>query len=192
MSRIDELRLMTKVARLYYVDHLRQTEIAEQLDISQATTSRLLKRAQEEQIVRITLNAPVGTHADLERQLESTYGLKEALVVESLPNEKQIMRDLGSAAAHYLNTTIKPNEVIGISSWSATLLAAVDANHKIDWRPSDSDSGWGGQPYRRKRRSVYRQPAGRARARTIDLAASPSRRLSARHAPVVPAGPLCL
>lgn len=127
MSRIDELRLMTKVARLYYVDHLRQTEIAEQLDISQATTSRLLKRAQEEQIVRITLNAPVGTHADLERQLESTYGLKEALVVESLPNEKQIMRDLGSAAAHYLNTTIKPNEVIGISSWSATLLAAVDA-----------------------------------------------------------------
>ena len=37
MARIDELRLMTKVARLYYVDHLRQTEIAEQLDISQAT-----------------------------------------------------------------------------------------------------------------------------------------------------------
>lgn len=127
MARIDELRLMTKVARLYYVDHLRQTEIADQLDISQATTSRLLKRAQDEQIVRISFNAPVGTYADLERQLESAYGLKEALVVESLPNEKQIMRDLGSAAAHYLNTTIKPNEVIGISSWSATLLAAVDA-----------------------------------------------------------------
>ena len=127
MARIDELRLMTKVARLYYVDHLRQTEIADQLDISQATTSRLLKRAQDEQIVRISLNAPVGIHADLERQLESIYGLKEALVVESLPNEKQIMRDLGSAAAYYLSTTIKPDEVIGISSWSGTLLAAVDA-----------------------------------------------------------------
>lgn len=127
MARIDELRLMSKVARLYYVDHLRQTEIAQQLDISQATTSRLLKRAQDEQIVRISLNAPVGTHAELERQLESLYGLKEVLVVESLPNEKQIMRDLGSAAAHYLDITIKPNAVIGISSWSATLLATVDA-----------------------------------------------------------------
>ncbi len=59
--------------------------------------------------------------------MESTCGLKEAIVIESLPNEKQIMRDLGSAAACYLNTTLKPNEVIGISSWSATLLAAVDA-----------------------------------------------------------------
>lgn len=127
MARIDELRLMTKVARLYYVDHLRQTEIADQLDISQATTSRLLKRAQDEQIVRISLSAPVGIHADLERQLESTFGLKEAIVVESVPNEKQILRDLGSAAAYYLNTTLKPNEVIGISSWSATLLATVDA-----------------------------------------------------------------
>ena len=127
MARIDELRLMTKVARLYYVDRLRQTEIADQLDISQATTSRLLKRAQDEQIVRISLNAPVGIHADLERQLESTYGLKEAIVVESMPDDRQIMRDLGSAAAFYLNTTLKSNEVIGISSWSASLLATVDA-----------------------------------------------------------------
>ena len=79
MARIDELRLMTKVARLYYVDRLRQTEIADQLDISQATISRLLKRAQDEQIVRINISAPAGTYADLERQLESVYGLKEAI-----------------------------------------------------------------------------------------------------------------
>lgn len=127
MARIDELRLMTKVARLYHVDNLRQTEIADQLDISQATVSRLLKRALDEGVVRINLSAPGGIHADLESQLETIYGLKEAMVVESLPNDKQIMRDLGSAAAYYLNTTLKPNEVIGISSWSATLLATVEA-----------------------------------------------------------------
>ena len=152
MARIDELRLMTKVARLYYVDHLRQTEIAEQLDISQATTSRLLKRGQDEQIIRITLNAPVGIHADLERQLESTYGLKEAIVTESLPNERQIMRDLGSAAAYYLNTTLKTNEVIGISSWSGTLggRRRHDPDHKTDRRAGDPDFGRRGHPDRRK------------------------------------------
>ena len=37
------------------------------------------------------------------------------------------MRDLGSAAAYYLDTTLKPNEMIGISSWSSTLLATVNA-----------------------------------------------------------------
>lgn len=127
MARIDELRLMTKIARMYYVDRLRQTEIAEQLDISQATASRLLKRAQDEHIIRINISAPAGIYADLERQLEQIYGLKEAIVVDSLENEKQIMRDVGSAAAYYLSTTLKQNEVIGISSWSATILAAVDA-----------------------------------------------------------------
>jgi len=135
MARIDELRLMTKIARLYYVDNLRQTDIAKQLDISQATTSRLLKRARDEQIIRINISAPNGTYADLESQLESKYGIKETIVVDSLPNEQQIMRDLGSAAAYYLETTLKPNEVIGISSWSATLLATVDSMMQIT-RPS--------------------------------------------------------
>ena len=127
MARIDELRLMTKVARLYHERGLRQTDIAEQLDISQATISRLLKRAQEEQIVRISVHTPVGAHTQLEDSLEAAYGVKEAIVVDSIDNEDQILRDIGSAAAYYLETTLKPNEVIGISSWSSTLLATVDA-----------------------------------------------------------------
>ena len=44
-------------------------------------------------------------------------------------NEKLIQRDLGAATAYYLESAIRPNEVIGISSWSATLLALVDALH---------------------------------------------------------------
>lgn len=127
MARIDEVRLMTKIARMYYIDNLKQAEIADRLDISQATTSRLLKRAYDERIIRINISAPAGIFSELEGQLESTYGLKEAIVVDSLPDEKHILRDLGSAAAYYLNTTLKPKEVIGISSWSATLLATVDA-----------------------------------------------------------------
>jgi DNA-binding transcriptional regulator LsrR (DeoR family) len=127
MARVDELRLMTKVARLYFERGLRQADIADQLDISQATISRLLKRAQDEQIVRISVHAPLGAHTQLEDSLEVTYGLKEAIVVDSILNEEQILRDIGSAAAYYLETTLKQNEVIGISSWSSTLLATVDA-----------------------------------------------------------------
>lgn len=131
MARIDELRLMVKIASLYYVEGLKQTEIAEQLDISQSTISRMLKRAAEEKIVRVNIHTPAGTHAGLETELEAAYNLKEVIVVESLPNEQQIMRDLGSAAAFYISNTLKQNEVIGISSWSSTLLATVDAMHPI-------------------------------------------------------------
>jgi DNA-binding transcriptional regulator LsrR (DeoR family) len=131
MARIDELRLMTKVARLYYSMHLRQTQIADQLDISQATISRLLKRAQDEQIVRINISTPTGTYSEIEAELERVYSLKEAIVVDSVENDEQILRDIGAATAYYLEQTIKPNEVIGLSSWSKTLMATVDAMNPL-------------------------------------------------------------
>ncbi len=129
MAHIDELRLMTKVARLYYDQELNQPEIAAQLDLSQATVSRLLKRAREEGIVRVTVNVPYGAYPLLEEQLQQRYGLKEAVVVDSVETEDQLLRDIGSAAAYYLETTLRAGDVIGLSSWSATLLAMVDALH---------------------------------------------------------------
>jgi len=46
VGRPEEARLLAKVARLYYEDGLRQAQIAAQLDLSQATVSRLLKGSQ--------------------------------------------------------------------------------------------------------------------------------------------------
>jgi DNA-binding transcriptional regulator LsrR (DeoR family) len=129
MARIDELRLMAKVARMYYTQELRQTVICERLNIHQSTVSRLLKRAEREGIVRTTVSLPSGTHTEIEEALQSRYGLYEAVVVDCLDDEEQIARDLGAAAAFYLETTLKPTDVVGISAWSASLLAMVNAMH---------------------------------------------------------------
>lgn len=136
MARVDEMRLMTKVARLYYEHDMTQPEIAAQLDLSQATVSRLLKRAKQEQIVRITVNVPYGAYPELEEALQRLYGLKEAVVVDSVEDDEQILRDIGAAAAFYLETTLKQGEVIGISSWSSTILSMVEAMHPMT-RPAD-------------------------------------------------------
>ena len=129
MARVDDLRLMSTVARLYYNRGLGQTQIAAQLDLSQATVSRLLRRAQDEGIVRITVGVPLGVFPALEESLQALYGLKRAIVVDTVEDDAQILRDLGAAAAHYVETTLKDGEIVGISSWSATLLAMVDAMH---------------------------------------------------------------
>lgn len=129
MARIDELRLMAKVARLYHVQGLRQTAITERLHIHQSTVSRLLKRAEDAGIVRITFTAPTGLHADLEDALQATFGLREAIVIDAIEDEDQIVKDLGAASAFYLETTLRPSDVVGISSWSAALLAMVEAMH---------------------------------------------------------------
>lgn len=128
MTRNDELRIVARVARMYYEWDIRQSEIAAQLDLSQATVSRLLKRSKEEGIVRISINLPGGIFTELEETLVKKYNLRDAIVVDCLDeDERSIQRDLGVAAAFYLENTIRPNEIIGISSWSATLLALVDA-----------------------------------------------------------------
>jgi DNA-binding transcriptional regulator LsrR (DeoR family) len=129
MARIDELRLMAKVARMYHQQGLTQSEIMGRLNIHQSTVSRLLKRAEKEGIVRILVSVPPGTHPELEEALQSAYGLRDAMVVDSVDDEDQIVRDLGAAAAFTVESTLKPGEVIGISCWSAALLAMVDAMH---------------------------------------------------------------
>ena len=129
MARIDELRLIAKVAHLYYVRGMRQTEIVERLTIHQSTVSRMLKRAEREGIVRISVAPPAGVHSELEQALESQYDLKEAVIVDCLEDEEQIAHDLGAAAAFFVESTIKEGDKVGISSWSATLSAMVSAMH---------------------------------------------------------------
>lgn len=136
MPRLDELRLIARVARMYYEWDMRQSEIAKQLDLSQATVSRLISRSKEEGIIRISVNLPTGVYTELEETLVKKFGLRDAIVVDSLDdNEKLIQRDLGAATAYYLESAIRPNEIIGISSWSATLLALVDSLHPLPKKP---------------------------------------------------------
>ena len=124
----EQLRLMTKVARLYHEHGVRQPEIARRLHISQARVSRLLKQAEQEGIVRTTVVVPEGVQTGLEDALEEAYGLREAVVVESMDTtDDGVIYDLGVAAAAYLELTLTGGDIVGMSSWSATLLAAVDA-----------------------------------------------------------------
>lgn len=132
MSRLNELRMIARVAQMYHVEHQRQAHIASHLRISQATVSRMLKRAQEEGIVRTTVVSPSGTYADLEADLRKEFGIAEAIVVEcSEDRDGAIMARIGEAAAHFVEATLQPGEIIGVSSWSETILKMVDNIHPM-------------------------------------------------------------
>ena len=125
-----DLRLMTRAARLYYEEGLTQTEVACRLGITQVAVSRLLKKAQEHGIVRTTVVTPPGAFADLENALEKKFGLSQAIIGDAArDSEEAVLTAIGSAAAQFLESTLKTGEVIGISSWSASLLAMVDHMH---------------------------------------------------------------
>src|SRR5699024_2616415 len=130
----SKLRLITKVAQLYHEKGYLQKQIAEELDLSQATISRLLKTANDQKIVKTSVSIPVGVYSDMEEEIEEKYGVKEVVVADipSKSNEQEILRSIGSAASYYLKTTLSKGEVIGISSWSTTLLAMVNAMQPIN------------------------------------------------------------
>jgi DNA-binding transcriptional regulator LsrR (DeoR family) len=121
-----QLRLITKVARMYHERGIRQVDIAETLHLSQARVSRLLKRAAELGIVRTVVAVAPGVQTEIEEALEDRYGLAEAVVVDVEGSDQDIIAALGSAGATYLETTLTGGERLGISSWSQTLLAVVD------------------------------------------------------------------
>ena len=132
MSRLNELRMIARVAQMYHVEGQRQAAIAQHLCISQATVSRMLKKAQEEEIVRTTVVSPSGTYTDLAAELRNRFDLPEAIVVECTEDRiGAVMARIGEAAAYFLEATLQSGEIIGVSSWSETILLMVDNIHPM-------------------------------------------------------------
>jgi len=123
---IAQLRLIAKVARMYHEGGVRQPQIAAELSLSQARVSRLLRQASEIGVVRTVVTLPPGVYTDLEEQLQEKFSLRDAVVVDVDGARGQVVPALGAAAAQYLNSTLLGGEVLGVSSWSATLLAAAE------------------------------------------------------------------
>jgi DNA-binding transcriptional regulator LsrR (DeoR family) len=130
MARLNELRLISRVAQMYHIEGRRQAEIAHHLRLSQATVSRMLKRAESEDIVRTSVIPPVGTYIEIETNLREKFNLPEAVVVECTEDrDGAIMARIGEAAAHLLEVTLAPGEIIGVSSWSQTIFKMVENIH---------------------------------------------------------------
>lgn len=126
---------MARIAQRYYAEGQRQSTIAQDLSVSQATVSRMLKRAREEGVVRISVSAPRGTFPQLENALRVRFGISEAIVVDCSEDiDGAIMARIGEAAAHLLETTMSDGEVIGISPWSQTILKMIDNVHPLSQR----------------------------------------------------------
>src|SRR4029450_2415760 len=96
-----QIRLITKVARMYHERGIRQVDIAQALHLSQARVSRLLKRAAELGIVRRVVAVAQGVHTDLEEALEDRYGLAEAVVVDVEGSHTDIADALGARGGRH-------------------------------------------------------------------------------------------
>jgi DNA-binding transcriptional regulator LsrR (DeoR family) len=120
-ARPTELILMARVARQYYVDDRSKTDIAEDLGISRFRVARLLDAAKRSGLVQIRIESPSGVHADLSVELQRTFGLTHAVVVDVSDDHPETLRTrLGEVAADVLQEVVGPDDVLGLA-WARSL-----------------------------------------------------------------------
>lgn len=116
MENSDDIRLIVKIAQLYYEQDMTQAQIARELGIYRTTISRLLKRGREQGIVTIAINYDYNENLWLEQQLKQKFDLKEAVVAacDSLLEEDQLNL-IGLHGAQLVDRLLEPGDIVGFS-----------------------------------------------------------------------------
>lgn len=112
-----------KAAYLYYYDNLSQKEVADQLNVSRPTLNKLLKEARQEGMVKIEIHdyRNYSNLIKIESQLCSSFGLKDAKLVDSFTDDNTVIKErISKAAAAYFNKIVRSGMCIGVG-WSRVL-----------------------------------------------------------------------
>ena len=120
---MSDLKILTKIAILYYRDGLTHEEIASRLGISRQTVGRYIERSRKEGLVTIQIKSPLLFVTELETCLEKEFNLKEAVVVSpAVEGDDAVKEALGMAGAEFLERHISPKDTLGVA-WGSTVLA---------------------------------------------------------------------
>jgi deoxyribonucleoside regulator len=125
-SRLD-VQLVVKVAQMYYLDGLKQEDIAKQIGISRSLISMILTEAKERGIVEITVRDPFLNDDELSRQLASHHPKTSFTVIPTSSRDTTARRKLvAQRAADILAQSLEGGEVVGLA-WGRTCLELVHA-----------------------------------------------------------------
>ncbi|MDZ5077688.1 sugar-binding transcriptional regulator [Nesterenkonia sp. HG001] len=124
-SGLDELDRLYRAAQMYYEQGATQAQVAEQLQVSRPSISRLLGEARRLGIVEIRVHRPTAVGSDdLRRTLQELLGLHE---VHLAPGDQshRLGPGLGPATRHALaDTPLSAGDVMLISSGATTYALA--------------------------------------------------------------------
>jgi len=120
MDRIERIKLLSKISRLYYIDDYNQQAIAEKLNISRTKVSRYLTRAKKEKIIEVKINSPWEKFEELENLVEKTAGIKECIIVPTYEDIEEIYMQMAESLSDLFDRILKEDDFLGVG-WGATL-----------------------------------------------------------------------
>ncbi|MEG0377965.1 MAG: sugar-binding domain-containing protein, partial [Eubacterium sp.] len=117
--------IMNAAVYMYYIEKKQMHEIAEVLNISKSTVSRLLKRALEEDVIQFKIAPDFYESTKLERVLKERYSLEKVLVTPILVHGDrikpiEIKKMVALEGARYVQRNITDEDIVGLS-WGGTM-----------------------------------------------------------------------
>ncbi len=124
--------MIVDIASLYYVEGLTQHELSEKFNVSRATIGRILKKAQDDGVVSITVqHHPILTN-QLEKKLQNYFQIDRVIIAPFFSNNHIQLQSAASLASQYLDNVLKDDMTIAIG---AGRNVAKVAEHKFVRRP---------------------------------------------------------
>ncbi|MGM0216442.1 sugar-binding transcriptional regulator [Enterococcus sp. AZ109] len=127
----EKNKLLAKIAYMYYVEGMKQSEIAKELDIYRTSISRMLNQAKEEGIVEIKIHEFDSELYALETKLKKKFNLAKIEIVPTDDTDSVSEKEakLSKAAAELIRKQVTDHSVVGLS-WGASIGNAVSKIEK--------------------------------------------------------------
>ncbi len=124
MAVYNKINEAIKAARLYYYQDRSTKDIANEMNVSRSTISRLLKFAREEGLVNISIVDPAEEPRLMEKKIIDQFHIERVHVVQvpEIAGEAEWLNRVAQYTARYLNTVFESEMTLGIA-WGTTLTA---------------------------------------------------------------------
>lgn len=122
---MTDIKLIEKVAWLFYREDLNHSDIARLLGISRFKVARILDEAKEKNIIKVEIFLSDENNTKIQRQLEKKYSLSEVIIINSTNDQEKLKMSLGEACADYFLRVISSNMKIGVG-FSSSVNAMVN------------------------------------------------------------------
>lgn len=119
MSNSQE-ELLIQIAWMYYEDGLTHQEIANKLNKSRVSITRLLKLAREKGIVQVRILKPLPHKLEMAKHLRQKFDLDDVYITESHSDFDQTLEEIGQAGSNHLFSILEPNIRLGFG-WGPAL-----------------------------------------------------------------------
>ncbi len=130
---MDKKKLeLIKAAYLYYHDHYTQQEISEIFNVSKMTVSRMLQKAREENIVKISVKLPYEINEQLQSKFINIFPLKGVVIAKNIADE-DVTNLLGRIGAYTLVFYLRNNDIFGVGG-SSTIAQLVKNLGQTDYK----------------------------------------------------------